>query len=240
MMHSIHKLHPHHIWEEKGGYYQAPYSEVKSAMATWLQEMFWRQRWDDHTPVKHKWYLGREQGLSVWCNYEANLRLNQAKRRVFTLKEFEADVFIEDVTVNKREALADPYWSSLILSKREAGDFKFFEKLGKAETNTPADLNSVFCMVCHLWDRAAIPFEFWTYPAVVSYCSHALERAGRSAGVVNEETVKHWTSRHKLTTKAKKFVRSFGEDGLRLSSEKHLFECGMPVDVLAKIPKQKG
>jgi hypothetical protein len=132
--------------------------------------------------------------------HEAGARLSHfSSQASFTSLEFHELHFKEDLQDSQREALKDPFWDDLFLSKKEQGDLAFFTSLPLLINQPPFEFRQAMRLFCVKWDRATIPLEYWTGEAARAYLEASLIHIHRRDIAPSEETLRQW--RHRLRLK---------------------------------------
>jgi len=195
---------PHNLWKGLGPDDSLPYEGVLEGFARYLVHTI-RWSWDDQTPVKHSYYLARDEGLTAWCRQAARSRLAVQLRPSYTIVQFHELIFSEQMRRGGKEAMANPVWAPLFEHMRAMPNVEFFTNIHFLFNQKPPIGNMSRWTFCLLWDRAGIPLEFWSYPAATRYLATKLP-----ANVApNEVLLRKWGSRLDLAQTYPSVVTDF-------------------------------
>ena len=166
---------PHNLWKGLGPDDPLPYETVREGVTRFLVHTI-RWSWDDQTPIKHPYYLARDEGLKAWCRQAARSRLAVQLRPSYTIVQFHELIFSEQMRRGGEEAMAEPVWTPLFEHMQRSHTVEFFTHLHFLFNQKPPVGNMPQWMFCLLWDRSEIPLDFWTYPAASRYLATRMPR----------------------------------------------------------------
>jgi hypothetical protein len=116
--------------------------------------------------------------------------LERNYRNTYSIIEFHELVFREDLRRSGGKALADPFWTPLMVLKQREGDVEFFRQLPLLVNRPEQPVHQGMRRLALGWDRELIPLAFWSYPAIAKRIEW---EAGRK--VANENALKQWANR---------------------------------------------
>jgi hypothetical protein len=200
-------IDPESIWFERDQSYAASRSEVEAVLAKWQAEVF-RPLWDQATPIKTSWYLSREMGLRAWGAHAAKARLKVHWREAYTLEDFRQFRLGESWGRDKGK-IDDELASDLAAHLMEVDSAGFLEWANNVRRLKTVSLNPVQGRYCCLFDRAAIPLQYWTFAAAADYlCFEAKQQ-------VREDLLRKWAERFALKIGKPSIVSGFTHAGIK-------------------------
>jgi hypothetical protein len=128
------------------------------------------------------------------------------------MRQHDELLFGEQARRKGRKAMKDPRWKKLHNHMWDTGNVEFFRHLHLLLHEKPATGVWARWAFCLYWDRATIPFEYWSYPAIERYLSAkiAIRNAAPSDSLLRE-----WASRMELTQAYPLVVTDYSvEDGV--------------------------
>jgi hypothetical protein len=189
---------PYFIWKGLDPTTRLSREIVQSGLGCWLASQL-KWVWDQQTEIKTPWYLNRVVGLCAWCWYEAGLRLSSfSNQESFTAAEFCEFHFREEAKEHGVAEIKDPFWNTLFAHKKAEGDLKFFTHLPVLVNQPPFEFRQAMRLLCVLWDRSAIPLQYWAGGPAVTYLEASLTRIDKRTIAPSFETLRQWMHRFDL------------------------------------------
>ena len=204
---------PEKLWEDKGGDYIAPYTEVLERVARWIESDL-QELWNCNTTLKHPWFFARNAGLRAWSKHEAEMRLNPFYREKYALDDYRELKLVEGMQMHGDAKVKDPYWSDFTSFMTQTEGPQFWRRILDRAELKPAQHQLVHRLFCFYWDRLFVPFEFWTYPAMEACLTEILMKKSAIADSVRAGNLRQLVKRLKLQKSSHVIVRQFGSEGI--------------------------
>jgi hypothetical protein len=185
-------IDPYYLWTGLEPEDTLPYAAVRDGLARFITVQR-RPQWDLTIKNQLPQHLRRDAGLRAWAAHEAEQRMKLHEVPDYSAADFHTLHFAEEVRDGGN--LNDPEWGPLIQHKLAVRDRVFFERIGLLMSKQGNWEHRTLMIFCMLWDRAAIPLEYWCVPASTVFLREELVACQISVSGVTEAAIYQWIHR---------------------------------------------
>lgn len=149
--------------------------------------------WEGWDGGQNDWYKARRKGLEAYGRYEAGFRLRQYHKTFFTYEDFMTFHLCDAIGYKRERAISDDFYADLMEHKRQNPTPEFYSLIARKLEQKGRQPNADVKFYSMLYDRADIPFQYWTNEAAADFMTMVYRIHDRSR-TFNRDQIKKWKS----------------------------------------------